>query len=127
SPSYVPQSSSAWSQRPRSTRAIVACGLVWLAGCFATTIALPVRSDLYALLPSVGVCLAASALLADRWHASGAARRQRALLAAAVLPVLLSPLYYSRTRKWVGLADQSTAAIDDLRARAASLPNGADV
>ncbi len=106
------------------TRAIVWCGLVWLVVSFGPTILLPVRSDLYACLPSVGACLAAAAVCTRLWDASTAVRRQRAAVAGLVLLALASPVYYIRTIRWTSLAEFAAARLDELEAVTERLPDG---
>lgn len=118
-----------WSRvRPvdRSTR-IAVCGLVWLVLGFAPTMLLPVRSDLYACLPSIGACLAAGAVVAEAWKASSDPRRRRALVGALVLLAVLAPVHYLRTSHWVRPAELSSRVLEDLQARTAALPEGSRV
>lgn len=77
-------------------RLTVAKGLIWLVLAHAITLALPVRSDLYACLPSVGVALAAAACGRVLWRSIPASRRRGAAIAALVLPLLLLPVYRGR-------------------------------
>lgn len=64
------------------TRLAVALGGVWVAGGYAITVFLPVRSSLYAVLPSVGAALAAAAVIDALARSVDAAGRAR--LAVAV-------------------------------------------
>jgi hypothetical protein len=114
--------------RPSSaTRRVLVCCALWMAGGLAITVFLPVRSDLYACLPSIGTCLAA-AFVADRaWTWSTPAGRRRALIAAAIVPIALAPIYVLRSARWVSLADLSTRVLDDLPALTADVPDGSTV
>lgn len=97
---------------PMRTLAI-ACA-VWVAGGLALTFFLPVRSDLYALLPSIGACVLAGAVAGEAWRRASEPRRRAALVIAISAPVLLSPVYLARTHRWVELANLSTTVLDDL-------------
>lgn len=86
-------------------RALVFAGL-WVAAAYALTVFLPVRSSLYALLPSIGTALAAGVA------ASAAARRNPRVFRYAAIGLLaalfaLNPVYRSRNVRWVGLAELS--------------------
>lgn len=109
------------------TRTILYCGVVWVVGGLSLTIFLPVRSDLYACFPSVGVCLGAAAVLARLWDLSSFQRQQRALVAALVLLVFLSPVYHLRTRRWVSFANFASSALADLQRLTSAVPDGAHV
>jgi hypothetical protein len=103
-------------------------GAAWLVGGFAATIFLPVRSDLYACFPSVGVCIAAAALSARLWQSCASPARQTQTLVVAILLVtVLAPVYWYRTIRWSSLAEFSTSSLADLTALAAPLPAGATI
>jgi hypothetical protein len=110
-----------------SSRAIVLCGLVWLGGFLLPALVLPVRSSLYACLPSVGACVAASAVAARWWSLARASRRQYALVSAVLLPLLLWPVYHARTKRWVGIAEFSALALSELEAATRNLPEDSDI
>jgi hypothetical protein len=93
---------------------IVAFGAIWLAGLFALTVFVPVRSSLYAVAPSVGAALAAGAVASAALRASPQ-RTTAALTVLALLPVLLVPIYWRRNERWVRLADFSTDVVDQVR------------
>ena len=87
-------------------RRILSLAGLWVAATYALTLFLPVRSSLYALLPSIGAGLAAGVV------ASTAALRNprvyRYVTAGLLMAVFaLSPVYRSRNARWVGLADLS--------------------
>jgi hypothetical protein len=85
-------------------RQIAALGAIWLVGGYAITFFLPVRSSLYACLPSAGAAILAAALIETLWAKTEASARRR-LLAALAMPILLLPIYWSRNERWVELAD----------------------
>ena len=108
-------------------RTLLTCAAVWIAGGYAVTLFLPVRSSLYACFPSVGACLAAAALCERIWEAAQPGRRSHALAAAVLVPVMLSPIYVARTQRSVALSTFSSRALDDLVHATAGLPDGSDV
>jgi hypothetical protein len=108
-----------------ATRRLVVQGALWVALAFGVTVWLPVRSSLYAVWPSVGAALAASALAAALWPLARP-RRQRAIVAGALmLPFLLWPVYRSRNVRWVELADLTRDTLRAVGAEAARIPVGA--
>jgi hypothetical protein len=111
----------------RELRSVLLCGAIWLVGGFGATVFLPVRSDLYACFPSVGVCLVAAAVGARLWQASTEALRRRALAGALGLLVVMTPVYVARTERWSSLAEFGAATLADLTRLTASLPAGATV
>ena len=111
---------------PRQRR-VVLCGVIWIVGGFGTTVLLPVRSSLYAIVPSIGACLVAATLLSALWQFADPRRRQRALVAAVLLPVFLIPVYRARTGGTVPLAEFSTQVLRDIHAETADLPEDAAV
>ena len=86
-------------------------GAVWLVLGFAVTIWLPIRSSLYAVFPSVGVALAAGALLTAITRAATPHRARRVAMAAMLLPFLLLPVYWARNVRWSELRDLSNVTI----------------
>jgi hypothetical protein len=101
----------AW-RRPQvsaRTRRMAMLGAIWFAGAYALTVFLPVRSSLYACLPSVGAALVAGSLLQDLWGAVAvdASRQRRLIVTAAVTSVVLLPVYWDRNTRWVEIADLS--------------------
>lgn len=95
-------------------RALVFNGLIWLVVMLGFAFVLPVRSNLYAALPSVGICLAVAATVGPLWSASTARRRQIALVAVLLLSVILTPVYWTRSSKLTAQAEFSTTMLDDL-------------
>jgi len=85
---------------------------------FGLTVFLPVRSSLYALLPSVGSALIAGvfAAVAQRTHQP---RFDRTAAVMIVLVVLLTPVYRARNVRWVKPAELTeqvmTTLVRDLR------------
>lgn len=110
-----------------SLRKLASCCAIWIAGGLGVTFFLPVRSDLYALLPSVGICLLAGGVLGEAWKRSEDRRRRVALVAAIAAPILLSPIYVARTHRRVDLADLSRSVLTDLEVYSRALPPGAVV
>jgi hypothetical protein len=97
----------AW-RRPAWTPMVRRCSLlalIWLIGGYALTVFLPVRSSLYACLPSAGIAIFSASLIVTLWESQAAPASRRRLLAAIVVPVLLLPVYWSRNERWVELAD----------------------
>jgi hypothetical protein len=89
------------------TRRLAMMGAVWFAGAYALTVFLPVRSSLYACLPSVGAALVAGSLLQDLWSVMPTSRHRRLIITAAVMTILLLPIYWDRNTRWVEIADLS--------------------
>jgi hypothetical protein len=110
-----------------SSRAIVLCGLVWLGMFLAPALGLPVRSSLYACLPSAGACVAASAVAARWWSRALPARRQYALVGAVLLPLFMWPIHHARTKRWVGIAEFSAQALSELGTDTRNLPEDSKI
>ena len=94
---------------------LVWMGGVWLAGGFAATIWLPVRSSLYAVFPSVGLALAVGALLTATVRNAAPQRAWRVAIAGVILPFLLLPIYWQRNVRWTELRNLSAATIQAIR------------
>jgi hypothetical protein len=92
-------------------------------GLYALTVFLPVRSSLYAVLPSCGAALAvavcASVLLRERPD-----RFRLAATGLVLLPVLLIHVYQSRNVRWVGPAETSARVMRTLEVATGSRPAG---
>jgi hypothetical protein len=104
-------------RRPRldpGEHAVLLWSLLWIAGGYGLTVWLPVRSSLYAVLPSVGAALAGAVLAQALWREAAPGPRLKLLVAAALVPLLMVPLYRGRNRRTVREAELSTAALDDL-------------
>jgi hypothetical protein len=108
-------------------RSTLLCGGLWLVAFLLPALLLPVRSSLYACLPSVGPCIAAAAIARTWWTSTTPARREYAVLAAILIPLLLWPVYHARAMRWVTMADFSTQAIAELRAATSRLPEDSDI
>jgi hypothetical protein len=99
----------------------VLLSILWIVGTFAITLWLPVRSSLYALLPSIGTSLLAG--VAAAWMIRTAPTHFRTV--AIVLPllvVLLIPIYRIRNERWVGIADISSYIMNTVAASARTAP-----
>jgi hypothetical protein len=112
---------------PPGLKAILAACAAWVAGSFAITIFLPVRSSLYVCLPSVGSALASAACVALAWDAATERRRRHALIAAILATLIVAPVHIARSRRWTSIAEFSTRAISDLQELTAGLPEGSEI
>jgi hypothetical protein len=112
---------------PLGLRALLAACAVWVAGSFAITIFLPVRSSLYICLPSVGGALASAACVAHAWDAATERRRRQALVAAILATLIVAPVHIARSRRWTSIAEFSTRAVSDLQELTAGLPEGSEI
>jgi hypothetical protein len=106
----------------RVRRSTWVLGLSWYVGGYAVTTFLPVRSSLYACLPSVGPALILAEFASVVWERLDVSGRRRALLVAIVLPILLTPIYMMRNRKWTDLAGYSQSVLTGLSADLQELP-----
>jgi hypothetical protein len=104
-------------------RSLLVFGMLWLVGGFALTIFLPVRSSLYACLPSVGVAVMATALAAVIWKEMPVRRRPAAVMTGLILPFLLFPVYRARNSRLVSEAELSRATLTAIE-RAAPASRG---
>ncbi|MGH9348482.1 MAG: hypothetical protein ACRD26_14575 [Vicinamibacterales bacterium] len=102
-------------------RRVVVFGALWIACMFALTVFVPVRSSLYAVLPSAGSALAAGAVASAASRAAPA-RAGMAMTALALLPLLLLPIYWLRNERWTRLADLSSTVLNQVRAAAEREP-----
>ena len=109
------------------TRALVACGAIWAVAFLLPALLLPVRSSLYACLPSVGTCVAAAAVATRWWSLSTPVRRRHALIGAVIAPCLLGPVYYARTDRWVRMAEFSRRALSDLETALKPFPDDSNI
>jgi hypothetical protein len=110
---------------PEERAALRFAGL-WIVGMYALTVFLPVRSSLYAVLPSCGAALAvavvASAVRRDRPE-----RFRLAATALMAVVVLLVPVYRARNVRWVEPAETSAHVMQTLQMATASKPEGGRV
>jgi hypothetical protein len=106
-------------------RALVFAAL-WIPAMYALTVLLPIRSSLYALIPSAGCALAAGAC-ASRAIRFSPRRFARAAVALVVIAALLVPVYRSRNHRWVQPADLSMQVMAAVQATTTSFPAGGRV
>jgi hypothetical protein len=102
-----------WSDVSVAERRAITCGAIWIPSMFALTIFLPVRSSLYALLPSIGCALIAGVVggVAQRTSPRAFARVATTMTVAGVL---LVPVYRERNRRWVRPAELSHQVVTTL-------------
>jgi hypothetical protein len=96
-------------------RSVLSFGALWWAGSLALTVFLPVRSSLYACLPSVGIALMGAAIIAAVWPFVPTRRQRLALWIGLLLPFVLWPVYHARNGRWVREAELSSETIKDLQ------------
>jgi hypothetical protein len=101
-------------------------GALWIPATFALTVLLPIRSSLYALIPSVGSALVAAAV-ASRALRQAPVRTLRTSIALIAIAALLLPVYRSRNGRWVEPAELSAHVMDSVRATTTSFPAGGTV
>jgi hypothetical protein len=94
--------------------------IVWWVCGFAVTMFIPVRSSLYACVPSIGFAIAAAAVLSDGWHQLDAKRQERAVVAGLILPFALWPVYHLRNKDLVDATDVSARTLAALQEVAAA-------
>ena len=104
------------SGRTRVPR-LLAAGVAWLVGGYAVTVWLPVRSSLYAVLPSVGGAVICAALVEAMRDGSGLRARGDLRLGAALVAILaIIPIYHRRNDRWVQPARLSARIVQALTA-----------
>ena len=116
----------AWS-RPRLTRRErlwVLLGVVWMAGGLATTVALPVRSSLYAVYPSAGAALAAGAVLGALWRDASPGARRRLAVVAVATPLAMVPIQRSRNVRMVRHGELSARVVSLVQEHRRALRRG---
>jgi hypothetical protein len=121
-----------WFCAPRTAapdgeeRSAMGLGICWFIAMFAITIFLPVRSSLYAVVPSIGSALVAGACAArlSRTHPVRFSRIAALLIAAVVL---LLPVYRSRNHGLVEPAQLATEALVTIQAAARGEPDARDI
>jgi hypothetical protein len=99
-----------WADVSGAERRVLLFAAVWIAAMYGLTVFLPVRSSLYALLPSLGSALAVGAI-ASAAQRRNPSRIRKATVALIVIAVLLIPVYRSRNLRWVRLAELSDQAM----------------
>jgi hypothetical protein len=112
-----------WTAMTAAERRVLLFAATWIAGMYALTVFLPVRSSLYALLPSIGSALAVGAIGAAA-RRRDPARFQKAAIVFVVVAALLIPVYRSRNTRWVRLAELSTAVMRTVSSDARGRPSG---
>jgi hypothetical protein len=85
---------------------------------------LPVRSSLYACYPSAGACLIAADVVTRCWNAAAVPGRQRAVIAAIVATLGMTPVYVVRNRSTLANARFSSRVLRDLASRTHAVPPG---
>ena len=127
--SAVVLSCVAWCRphlRPSHVRWI-AMGAVWAVGGYALTLFLPVRSSLYASVPSAGVALVGAGYLSAVWDAVRPHVRRRMLAVGVVGALVAIPVHRLRNQDWVRPADVSALVMGRLVEVADTLPPGGGV
>lgn len=99
---------------------------LWVPATFALTVLLPVRSSLYAVVPSAG-CAIAAAAFAARALRCNPRRFAVAATAFVVVAAALVPVYRMRNVRWVEPADLSRYVMESVRATTTSFPAGGRV
>lgn len=107
-----------------STRSLALKGLIWLVLGFLPTIFLPVRSSLYAVMPSVGVVMIVAALANEIVAGVSPAALKRSTVALTLVFVLLLPVYRLRNARYVREADLSASVVAELAKFTAAYPAG---
>jgi hypothetical protein len=99
----------------RAHRRLLWFAAVWWICGFAITMFIPVRSSLYACVPSIGFAIAAASVMADAWHQLDATRRARTVVAGLILPFALWPVYHFRNKDLVDATDVSARTLSALQ------------
>ena len=99
-------------------------GVVWVLCSFAPTILLPVRSSLYAVLPSIGLMLIVGDLAERMAVRARPAAIQRATAVVLLVFLALVPVYRARNLRYVQEAELSAAIVEELSSIAAAQPDG---
>lgn len=102
-------------------RRVFVFAMLWFVAGYGVTVFVPVRSSLYALVPSIGACLAAGAVGSALLRATPRPTRL-AFAAMAVLPLLLVPVYRARNARWIQTGALSAHALHEIRLAAALAP-----
>jgi hypothetical protein len=97
---------SGWRASWERERRVLGFAVLWVAAMYALTVFLPVRSSLYALLPSLGSALALGAFAAAGQRRDPL-RFRRAVIGLLVAAVVLVPVYRARNVRWVAVAELS--------------------
>jgi hypothetical protein len=102
-------------------RWVIRFGVLWFVLMFAITVFVPVRSSLYAVVPSIGSAIAAASFAS---RAQRAAPHRFALVATALIAgvAALIPVYRMRNQGLIQPADLSTQATAELQRAAQGRP-----
>lgn len=111
----------------RSEHVAVVKGLIWFVLASAVTMLVPVRSDLYACLPSVGASVAGAALGTAIWRSIPWARRRLAATSLLLLPLALVPVFRARNRPARNEATLSARLLATTTSALASRPHVTNV
>jgi hypothetical protein len=90
-------------------------GLWWFVAALAITTFLPIRSSLYACLPSVGIAIAVASVVEALWLTLREPIRQRTIIVGLVVIFALMPVYFVRNRRYVREADLSSRTLKTLQ------------
>jgi hypothetical protein len=104
---------------------LAAAAAVWFAGGYALTVFVPVRSDLYAVFPSIGSALALGVAVDALRRAAPSFDRRVPIVLASVL--LFVPVYKERNGRWVEPARLSAQAMAAVRGDAPSFPSAGTI
>ena len=118
---------STGDRRARAFNTILMCSALWVAGSFALTIWIPVRSDLYLALPAVGVSLGAAAFCTQRWLHASPVRQRGALVVAIVFVAAMVPVHLRGAREWATRTEFAATVLRDLDTLTSGLPAGSHV
>ena len=99
-------------------------GAIWIVSFSALTIFLPIRSDLYALAPSVGVVLIAASVASALRRGAPLVRFSTAWTALTILALLALPVYRLRNDDWVAEAELSARVLRTLEITTRDVPAG---
>jgi hypothetical protein len=102
-------------------------GLPWAAVAILPTLALPVRSSLYVLLPLVGTAVVAGHVIQSRLAAAPRPRRLLVAAATLILLVTIVPFHRSRQREWSGAGRLSAEITRDVQNTLRDVSEGAPV
>lgn len=113
-----------WFVEPE--RRALRMAVLWVPAMYALTVLLPVRSSLYALIPSAGAALAVGAV-ASRAARVTPLRFQRTAVVLILVAAVLVPVYRSRNVRWVAPAVLSAGVVETIAAATSSFPDGGSV
>jgi hypothetical protein len=109
-----------WAPIETDDRHRLRLALAWVICGFGITAFLPVRSSLYAVMPSVGVSLAAATLIMHVTRPFTVSQRLRLWAGYLVILTTLLPVYWSRNLRWTSLAELSQQAIAEVQSHVRS-------